>query len=222
MNRTTAFSLAVLGIAAGALPLTARAADEETQVWLTGTMVTPLAEDVTGTFELSRRIREGDDQVLLRGNADWKLSEAVSLGGGAAYVNSIDGLLETGEDKEFRPHQQLTLSFGVFAFRTRVEQRFFEEADRMGLRIRQRVQASTTVAKDTRAAVSGELFYIARSEDEGGDDGQIAQWRLNATLAHRPSRHLEVTLGYLMMYTPRTGEPDKIAHVPQLTLTYRR
>src|SRR5262245_34795840 len=131
MNRTTAFSFAVLGLAAGALPLAARAADEETQVWLTGTMVTPLAEDVTGTFELSRRIREGNDQVLLRGNADYRLSGVVSLGGGAAYVNSIDGLLETGEDKEFRPHQQLTLSFGALSFRTRIEQRLFENADRM-------------------------------------------------------------------------------------------
>ena len=30
------------------------------------------------------------------------------------------------------------------------------------------------------------------------------------------------TLGYLLMYTPADGQPDKIAHVPQLTLAYRR
>ena len=221
MNRTTAFSLAVLGLAAGALPLSARAADEETQVWLTGTLVAPVAEHVTGTFELSRRFREGDDQLVLRGNADYRLSSAVSVGGGAAYVNSIDGLLETGEDKEFRPHQQLTLSFGELSFRTRVEERFFENADRMGVRIRQRIQATASVAKDTHAAFSGEVFYVARSEDDGGDE-QIAQWRLNATLVHRASRHLEVTAGYLLMLTPQSGAPDKIAHVPQLTLTYRR
>ena len=221
MNRTTAISFAVLGLAAGALPLAARAADEETQVWLTGTMVMPVAEHVTGTFELSRRIRQGDDQLVLRGNADYRLSATVSIGGGAAYVNSIDGLLETGEDREFRPHQQLTLSFGWLALRTRIEQRFFENADRMGLRIRQRVQASAPVAMDTHAAFSGEVFYIARSEDDGGDD-QIAQWRLNATLAHRAARNLEITLGYLLMLTSQSGAPDKIAHVPQLTLTYRR
>lgn len=220
MNRTTAISVLVLAAAGGLLPAAALAADEETQLWLTGTAVVPLAEEVTGTFELSRRLREGDDQILLRGNADYRLSPTVSLGGGAAYVNSIDGLLETGEDKEFRLQQQLTLSFGVLSFRTRVEERFFEDADRMQLRIRQRAQASATVAKDTHAALSGEVFYVARSEDEGGDD-QIAQWRLNATLAHRLSRNLEATVGYLFMYTPQTGQPDKIAHVPQLTLTYR-
>ena len=220
MNRTTAFSLAVLGALAGTPPVTARAADEETQLWLTGTMVAPLAEKLTGTFELSRRIREDDDQILLRGNADFRLFETVSLGGGAAYVNSIDGILETGEDKEFRPHQQLTLSFGPLAFRTRVEERFFEDADRMQLRIRQRIQASAGVARDTHAALSGEVFYVARSEDEDGDD-QIAQWRLNATLVHKLSPHLEATVGYLFMYTPQTGQPDKIAHVPQVTLTFR-
>jgi len=220
MKRTTAFSLLALGAVAGLRPGTALAADEEIQLWLTGTAVVPLAEDVSGTFELSRRIRENDDQILLRGNADVKLSETVSLGGGGAYVNSIDGLLETGEDKEFRLQQQLTLHFGALSFRTRVEERFFEDAERMQLRIRQRVQASAEVATDLHGAISGEVFYVARSEDVGGD-AQVAQWRLNATLVHKLSPHLEATAGYLLMYTPRTGQPDKIAHVPQLTLTFR-
>jgi len=220
MNRTTAFSLAVLGAVAGGHPVTALAADEETQLWLNVTMVTPLADEVTGTFELSRRIRENDDQVLLRGNADLKLSGTVSVGGGAAYVNSIDGLLETGEDKEFRLQQQLTLTFGALSFRTRVEERFFENADRMQLRIRQRAQASAAVAHDVHAALSGEVFYIARSEDAGGED-QIAQWRLNTTLSHKLSRGFEASVGYLLMYTPQDGQPDKVAHVPQITLTFR-
>jgi hypothetical protein len=98
MNRTTAFSLAGLVAVSGLVSGTARAADEETQLWLTGTAAVPLTEDVAGTFELSRRIREADDQILLRGNADYRLSRTVSLGGGGAYVNSIDGVLETGED----------------------------------------------------------------------------------------------------------------------------
>lgn len=220
MNRTTAFSVAVLGAATGLLPTGARAADEETQLWLTGTMVTPLAENVVGTFELSRRIRENDDQILLRGSADLRLSETASLGGGGAYLNAVDGLLETGEDKEFRLHQQLTLSFGAVAFRTRLEERFFEHADRMQLRIRQRVQASAEVTRGWRGALSGEVFYVARSDDRGGED-QIAQWRLNASLAHKLSGTLEATVGYLLMYTPQQDAPDKIAHVPQLTLTYR-
>jgi len=220
MNRTTAFSVAMLGAAAGFLPAEALAADEETQLWLNGTMVTPLAEDVSGTFELSRRLREGHDQVLLRGTADYRLSKTASFGGGAAYVNSIDGLLETGEDREFRVHQQLTLSFGALSLRTRVEQRFFEDADRMQLRIRQRIQASTSVARNLQGAVFGEVFYIARSEDEGGKE-QIAQWRLNASLTRKVAPTLEATLGYQLMYTPQTGQPDKIAHVPQITLTYR-
>jgi len=220
MNRTTAFSLAVLGAGAGLHPVAALAADEETQLWLDGTMITPLADGVTGTLELSRRVRENDDQILLRGTADLKVSRSVSVGGGAAYVNSIDGLLETGEDKEFRLHQQLMLTFGVLSFRTRVEERFFEDAERMQLRIRQRVQAAVPVAKDLHAAFSGEVFYMARSEDVGVED-QVAQWRLNATLTRRMSHKLEAAVGYLFMYTPQDGKPDKIAHVPQITLTFR-
>ncbi len=220
MNRTTAFSLAMLGLAAGLRPAAAHAADEETQFWLTGEIVAPLAKDVKGTFEVSRRFREGDDQLLLRGIADYRLSPVVSLGGGAAYVNSIDGVLETGEDREGRLIQQLGLSFGALSLRTRVEERFFEDADRMQLRIRQRVQLSHLVARDVHGAVSGEVFYVARSEDEGGDD-QIAQWRLNATVTHGVARNFDLIVGYLLMITPRDGQPDKLAHVPQLTLTYR-
>jgi len=220
MNRTTAFSFAAIGAVTGAYPLTALAADEETQLWLTGTTVVPMAEHIAGTFELSRRIRENDDQVLLRGELDYRLSPTVSLGGGGAYVNSIDGLLETGEDEELRLQQQLTLTFGVLSFRTRVEERFFEDAERMQLRIRERVRASVPVGNDLDAALSGEVFYMARSEDEGVED-RIAQWRLNATLSYRLSHTLEATAGYLYMYTPRTGAPDQVAHVPQLTITYR-
>lgn len=220
MNRTTAFSLIALAVVTGMRPEMALAADEEVQFWLTGTAVVPVVEDASGTFEVSRRFREGDDQLLLRGNVDFRLSEAVSLGGGVAFVNSIDGLFETGDDKERRLQQQMTLTFGALSLRTRVEQRFFEEADRMQLRIRQRIQASFPVTEAFGGAVSGEVFYIARSEDDQGDD-QIAQWRLNATLTHKLAKHVDATLGYLLMYTPAQGGPDQIAHVPQLTLTYR-
>lgn len=220
MNRTTAFSLAVLAALAGSLPARTQAADDETQFWLNGTAVVPLGDDWSGTFDVSRRFRDDDDQILLRGNADYRVSDRVSLGGGAAMVNSIDGLAETGNDLELRLHQQVTLRFGAFAFRTRLEERFLEDSDQMQLRVRQRVQTSLPVTRGLDASFSGELFFIARSHLDEGEE-RVSQLRFNGTLTHGLTERIDVAAGYLMLYTPRRAQPDTIAHVPQVTLTYR-
>jgi hypothetical protein len=197
-----------------ALPGPARAADEDTQLWLYFNTVVPVAKDANATIELSPRIRESGDQFLARGTVDFKLSPGVTLGGGAAYVENH------GAADEFRPHQQLTLTAGPLSFRTRVEERFFTGADRMQLRLRQRIQLTEPIAQGTKFSLAGELLYIARPENRT-TDARIDSWRGTASLQHRFSKHVEGTLGYLLLYSPREGKPDKLSHVPQVTLTAR-
>jgi hypothetical protein len=191
----------------------AMAADEDTQVWLYANAVVPLAEQTSATFELSPRFREGDDQLLARATAELRLSGRVSVGAGAAYV-------DTAGNHEIRPHQQVTLAAGRLAFRTRVEQRFFEGAERMQLRLRQRVQLSLPVGPATRLTGSGEVLYIARTENRTSA-ARVDSWRGVAAVNHRLSPHLDGTVGYLLIYSPRSGAEDRISHVPQLTLTWR-
>lgn len=192
----------------------ARAEQQDTQLWLYFNTVVPLAKSANATLELSPRFREGGDQFLTRGTVEFKLSPGVSLGGGAAYAENHGGA------DEFRPHQQMTLTAGPLAFRTRVEERFFTGADRMQLRLRQRVQLVEPVARDTRLSLAGEVFYIARPENRTSD-ARVESWRGSAALQHRFSKHVEGTLGYLLLYAPRAGKPDKLSHVPQINLTAR-
>ncbi|MBO0749313.1 MAG: DUF2490 domain-containing protein [Porphyrobacter sp.] len=192
----------------------ASASDEDTQLWLYMNTVVPLGKNATGTFELSPRFRPGGDQFLSRATVDFKLSPAVSLGEGAAYVENH------GAADEFRPHQQLTLTTGPLAFRTRVEERFFAGADRMQLRLRERAQLSESVAKDTKLAATAEVLYIALPENRTSK-ARVDSWRASASLQHRFSKHIDGTLGYLLIYSPKEGAPDKIDHVPQITLTAR-
>jgi hypothetical protein len=214
MRQTTGICLALIaGCAAALHPAPACASDEDTQLWLYFNAVVPLGRKATGTFEITPKFREAGDQLQLRGTVDFKVSPALSLGGGAAYVNN------DGPD-EFRPHQQLTLTAGPLAFRTRVEERFFNGADRMQLRLRQRVQLTEPVAKDTKLIGSAELLYIARTESRATDP-RIDNWRFSAGVQHRFAKHVEGTLGYLLIYSPRAGKPDRLSHVPQLTLTAR-
>jgi hypothetical protein len=214
MQRTTAFS-APLALLLGWPALPAHAAEEDFQLWLAQSVSAPLSSAVHGTLDLSQRFRENGDQLLTRGTAEFRLSPVAVVGGGAAYVSTVDSA------DEFRPHQQLTLTYGPLTFRTRLEERFFEDADRMELRLRQRIGATVPLSQDLKAGLAGELLYIARSQNSV-QDARVDQWRGQATLARRLGDTLEGTLGYLAILAPRSGGPDKLSHVAQVTLTLRR
>lgn len=204
-------SLALCALVGFAQP--ARAADEDTQLRLYLNTVVPVATNVTGALELSPRFREGPNQFRTRGTIDFKLSPGASVGGGAAWTEFAGG-------HEFRSHEQLTLKSGPLAFRTRVEERSFAGADRIQLRLRQRVQLSKPVARNTELAGSVELLYIVRPENRTSS-ARIDSWRFETEVQHRFSTHVEGALGYLLIYGPRERAPDKISHVPELTLTVR-
>ena len=210
MNRTTGICLVLLATLQ-AFP--AKAADEDLQFWGDLDIVVPVAKDVSATFELSPRIRESGDQLLTRGLVAYKLSPAISLGGGAAYVVSSGG-------DEFRPHQELNLTSGAWAFRTRLEERFFEGADRVELRFRQRIQATHRFDMETRLTGSGEFLYIFRSRHSTGD-AHVDSYRAKLALQHELSPRFEAGVGYMLMYAPVDGGSDKISHVPQVMLTFR-
>lgn len=214
MRQTTGICLTMLaGCAAALHPASARASDEDTQLWLSLETVALLGDGATGKFEITPKFRQAGDQLELRSSVDFKLSPTIGIGGGGAYVDN------NGAD-EFRPHQQMTISVGPLSFRTRVEERFFEGADRMQLRLRQRVQLSEPVARNTKLIGSAELRYIARPENRT-DKARVDSWRFTAAVQHRFAKHIDGTLGYLLSYSPREGKPDKISHVPQVTLTVR-
>ncbi|MBO9517050.1 MAG: DUF2490 domain-containing protein [Porphyrobacter sp.] len=212
MQRTTAFSALAL-IAQGSTP--AQAADEDAQLWLSQTLVLPVDEDdVTGTIDFSQRVRENGNQLLGRGTAEFRLSKVAVIGGGAAYVETFDN------PDEFRPHQQLTLTYGPLALRTRVEERFFEGADRMELRLRQKATVTWPLAAELKGSFAGELLYIAQSQD--ADKGAyIDQWRGTGAVTYKLAPDLEGTLGYLLIWSPRDDAEDKLSHVAQVSLTYK-
>lgn len=188
-------------------------AEDDAQLWSTAAVAGQLSDRVSAQGELSYRIREGDDQVLTRATVEWKLSRAVTLGGGMAFTQS-------GSTSEYRPFQQVTLTTGPFAFRTRLEERLFDGADRAQLRLRQQAQYSLPIAEGTKAALSGELLYIARSQTTGGKT-RMDQYRLKGAVTQRLSPRLEVTGGYLYISSPVLNAPDRTSHVGQLTLTFR-
>jgi hypothetical protein len=196
-------------------PSTARAAEEDTEFWLVGFAGGKLDDDVYLTIETSYRWRDpefGADQQIFRVSVEKALDEEVRIGGGIS-------LFQTGGISEYRPHQQFRYASKSLDLRTRFEQRFFDGADRVELRIRQRVQYTQPLAPQVEVFGSAEWFGIVQSRRDGGRRG-TEQVRNIVGLAYQVSDRLAIAPSYMLQITPRDGRPDAISHVPQLTLNW--
>lgn len=216
MPSTTRFG-ATLPILAGALVAApASANDESAQFWMFGSAIIPVSEDVTATALLFQRFRDeshGGDSQVARASLDWKASEDISLGGGLTYV-------QTATSHQWRTHQQVALALGQISLRTQVEEAMKPGADRLQLRLRERLQTTVKLDSEDKLQLMGEFLYLLQPETSG-EHARVDSLRAAALLQHRLGKHVDGTLGYMLIVSPRHGEPDQIAHAPQVGLTYR-
>lgn len=209
-------AMLLAALAAAWQPSKARAAEEDTQFWLNAVATGPIGNTTTLTMDASHRWRSdraGPDQESFRVMVDERVAPRTRIGGGVM-------LLETDGRTELRLHQQATFTVGRFDARTRLEERFFEGADRMELRLRQRIQYNQPIAESWRAAAGVEWLGTIRSRNEG-QGAATDQWRFQTSVIHRVSPNLEVGANYWLISFPRGDRTERISHVPQMTLTYR-
>ena len=216
MPRTTSFLRILTAAAAPCLATAPAWANDDTQLWHYSILTAPVGSGGRLTLEISPRTREGavgNEQINNRVSYDHRLNDNVTIGGGAAFIAAAG-------PNEFRPHQQVTLATGAFQARTRVEQRFFNGADRMALRLRQRLQMTAPLAPGTSLSGSAEVLYNARTQTIGAAKG-VDSWRARIGVQHRVSDSLEVGAAYLLILSPRGEREDQWSHVPQVSLTWR-
>ncbi|MEW4447519.1 DUF2490 domain-containing protein [Qipengyuania sp. JC766] len=186
---------------------------DESEFWLELGASGEVADGVSAKFEVEQRRRTGPDEYIVGAVADVSVGNGFEIGGGME-IHDIAGLTE------IRPYQQLTYSAGPLELRSRIEERFYDGADQMALRLRQRVQLSDEIAPRLSASGSVELLYQLRDRTDGGPQ-RIDQWRLNAGLQYSVLPEMNVTAGYLYQIRPRDDGNTRRTHVPQLALTYR-
>ena len=214
MFRTSPVALATFAAALAILqPAAALAQESDLEAWVELSAQGQIAPGAQLKVEVEERFREGADEAILGATVDFAVNERVDLGGGVE-IHEIAGYTEV------RPFQQVTLGVGDLSFRTRIEERFFDNADQISLRLRQRVQYSPTIAPGTRARLSAELLYQLTDRVEAGPR-RIDQWRLGAGIQHRIAPQLDLTGGYLLVIRPRPAGQTRHAHVPQLAIGYR-
>lgn len=210
MRGTTGICAALLAVVGAS----ARAADTDTQLWVTGTLAAPLSSDLNGSLDVSQRFRDPGDQQLVRGIVEYRLAPSVAIGGGATYVWADRAA------NELRPHQQVTVTFNKLALRTVLEERLFENADRAELRLRERARLTEALGRSTRLSEAVELLYILQPQNRLTRP-RWDSWRGIAMVQQKLSPHLEGSLGYQFVYAPKPTGPDKISHIPLLSLTWR-
>jgi len=210
------FTLLLAALAAAWQPSIARAQDEDVQLWQVLNVTGDIGKDTRLTLDASQRWREqarGDEQQTFRVMVEQAIAKGVRIGGGGA-------VFEAGGNTELRPHQQITVTQGRFEARTRLEERFFDSADRVELRLRQRLQYNQPVGKGWRASVAAEWLGLLQSRN-ANEGASTEQWRAQAGVAYKINDRVEVGANYWLLVFPNGDRPDRITHVPQTVLTYR-
>jgi len=212
---TLRYPALLAALAAAWQPSKVHAADEDTQFWLNANATGEIAQGTTLTVDSTQRFREDrdGDQQTLRVTVEREVADALEVGGGI-------GVFETGGETEIRVTQQATYAPGRFELRTRLEERFFDGADRVELRFRQRVQYNQPIAPQWRGSVGVEWLAFLQQRTRGKDPA-TDQWRLQATLTHEVSDNLEVGALYWLVVQPRGERTDRISHIPQAVVTWR-
>jgi hypothetical protein len=198
-------------------PSKAQGADEDTQFWLNAIATGPIGEGTTLTVDAIQRWRDsretGADQQTIRIMVEQQVAERTRLGGGIM-------LFDTAGLTEIRTHQQAVFTLGRIEARTRLEQRFFDGADRMELRLRQRITYNQPVAEDWRASAGIEWLGIVRSRN-AGEGTATEQWRFQTSVVHRVTPNLDIGAIYWLVSFPRGAAPEQINHIPQAVVTWR-
>ena len=210
------FAMLLAALAAAWQPSKARAADEDVQLWQIATVTGDIAEGTRLTVDASHRWREdarGGNQQSLRVTIEQAVAKGVRIGGGGM-------VLDAGGNTELRSHQQIVFAKCRFEARTRLEQRFFDGADRVELRLRQRLQYSQTLGNGWRASLAGEWLGLLQSRNSGVG-ASTEQWRAQAGVAYKLNDRVELGANYWLIAAPRGDLPARYAHVPQTVLTYR-
>lgn len=210
------FALLLAAMLAAWQPSKALANPEDTQFWLVGFVRGEIGDDVFLTVDSSYRWRDpefGADQQTFRVTVEKGLDDDVRIGGGLS-------LFQTGSISEIRPHQQFRYARAGLDLRTRFEQRWFDGADRVELRVRQRIQYTQPLSDKVDLVGSSEWFGIVQSRRSNGSRG-TEQVRTIIGLSYEVTDNLDITPSYMFQLTPREDRPDAISHIPQLTLNYR-
>lgn len=200
-------------------PYTAQAADEAAEYWFNPSVSFNLDQDTGVELETAQRFRsEADDRPDTYFARLW-LNQAVA--GHVTLSGAFERRINDGASNETRLIQQLSIQQGVVRTRLRLEQRFVENADEMGLRVRPRLGLALPVDDDKRLQFKTdvELFLTVRSARNGGDTG-LTGLRTQVGFAYEANERLSWSAAYLRQQDINDRGPDTVGHAPVIGIEW--
>ena len=200
-------------------PASAFATDDAAEVWFNPSISFDLDKDTGFEIETAQRLRDADngraDTYFARLWINQRVSKNATLSG------ALERRINDGGSNETRLIQQLSTSHGFLRTRLRLEQRFVDNADRMGMRVRPRIGVSVPIDADQRwkFKTDAELFLTLRSTGVGGADGLTAL-RTQIGISYEVSDKMTLSTAYLRQQDFRAGGLDPVGHAPIFGVEY--
>lgn len=190
----------------------------DTQFWFGESIAAPLDKQTTIALDTSERLRYtriGADQYLARVSIDRRIAKGIEIGAGFTWQG-------TGRLNEYRPHEQIVLTQGLFALRTRLEQRMIDGVDDMVWRLRERLQIAKPLDRARRwtAVVSGEGFIHLNRTGATALTG-LVMFRTQIGLRRQIGDTLSLGLLYQRQQQMVAGGADIVNHAPVMSLGFK-
>lgn len=205
-------------VLAVSLSTPALAEENRLEGWFEGTVAKDLGNGSSIEFQTQQRERGGSNPI--GDNQTYRLWFGHKSGG----IKASAGIHRSkeGSTLETRLLQQLSYNFGATGLegRTRLEQRFVDDAAKTGWRVRQRVGYALPLTSEKDGwtlAVNAEGFLTLRSTSRGGDTG-LTGLRTFAGF-ERSFGKVDLGIGYTRQQAIRKNRPDLVGHAPTLSLT---
>jgi hypothetical protein len=211
----------LLGAAlAVSLSTPALAEENRLEAWFDGTISKDLGG---GNFaEVQTQLRARGDSNPIGDTQVYRLW----LGRKFGSVKASAGLHRSkeGSVRETRLMQQASYNVGSSGLkgRTRLEQRFIDDAAQTGLRVRQRIGYAVPLSSQKggwKLAGNAEGFWTLRATSRTGQTG-ITGLRTFVGF-ERSLGDLDIGLGYTRQQNIRKAAPDRVGHAPTLSLTLK-
>jgi Protein of unknown function (DUF2490) len=208
--------LAVLTLAAVPVPALA-ASDDNAEFWINPSITIGVDERTSIEIETAQRLRDADDDgVDTYFGRLWinrKLDDRFTISA------AIGRRINDGDADETRTHQQITYRNGIVRGRVRIEQRFIDDGERTGVRLRTRAGVSLPLDADGNwtGFADVEPFWTLRSTSLGGQDG-LTGLRTQVGVRHQVTDNFEIGLAYVRQQDIRRNADDRTGHAPLISL----
>ncbi len=206
---------------------------DDTGIWLATVgngVFKSLSEDLPlhWSFDTHYRMRDdsnGFDQSILRPGLGLKFAEDQILWAGYAWINNSPVSGDSFDEHRFWQQWTATPSMGAWSFqhRSRLEQRWLETGDDIGMRWRQmhRVQKTLSGCPQWSLIAWDEAFFHLNDTDWGAEAGFDQNRAFLGFGFKRCSRAaVRTEIGYLNQFTNQQGGGDGMNHILSINFFY--